>query len=68
MTDALDTLARSDEGAPVYGVIFRGRRYDTGDKADWIKANVRLGIDDPELGDELRKWIIDFADQLDAIS
>jgi UTP--glucose-1-phosphate uridylyltransferase len=65
LTDALNTIAQGDAPGDVYGVIFRGRRYDTGDKADWIKANVRLGIDDPELGDELRAWIVEFAHQFD---
>lgn len=67
LTDALNTLAEGKAGAaagPVYGVIFRGRRYDTGDKADWIKANVRLGVDNPQLGAELKSWIREFAAQL----
>lgn len=63
LTDALDTIARGESGE-VYGVIFRGRRYDTGDKADWIKANVRLGVDNAELGADLRQWLIEFADKL----
>lgn len=50
----------------MYGVIFRGRRYDTGDRADWIKANVLLGVDHPELGDEIREWVTDFAAKLSA--
>jgi UTP--glucose-1-phosphate uridylyltransferase len=46
--------------------VFRGRRYDTGDRADWIKANVLLGVDHEELGEEISSWIIDFADRLRA--
>jgi UTP--glucose-1-phosphate uridylyltransferase len=65
LTDALNRLADDGNGT-VYGVIFRGRRYDTGDRADWIKANVRLGVDHPELGTELREWLIEFADSLRA--
>lgn len=60
LTDALNTVAQG-EGAGVYGVIFRGRRYDTGDRADWIKANVKLAVEHDELGPELRDWIVDFA-------
>lgn len=66
LTDALNHLAEGKGEAPVYGVVFRGRRYDTGDRADWIKANVLLGVDHPELGDEVGQWILDFADQLRA--
>ena len=64
LTDALNQLARGEGEAPVYGVVFRGRRYDTGDRADWIKANVLLGVDHDELGEELRDWVIEFADRL----
>ena len=64
LTDALHRLAEGDGERPVYGVIFRGRRYDTGDRADWIKANLLLGVDHPELGTELREWITEFAKTL----
>lgn len=64
LTDALNRLAEGAGEGPVYGVVFRGRRYDTGDRADWIKANVLLGVDHDELGEEIRSWILDFADRL----
>ena len=66
LTDALNQLAEGRGDGPVYGVVFRGRRYDTGDRADWIKANVLLGVDHHELGEEISDWIIDFAEQLRA--
>lgn len=64
LTDALNVLAHGE--GPVYGVVFRGRRYDTGDRADWIKANLLLGVDHDELGAELTDWVLGFADQLRA--
>lgn len=64
LTDALHHLAEGRGDAPVYGVIFGGRRYDTGDRADWIKANVLLGVDHPDIGDEISSWVLDFADRL----
>lgn len=64
LTDALHKLAEGEGERPVYGVIFRGRRYDTGDRTDWIKANVLLGVDHPDLGEELTEWIKDFANKL----
>jgi UTP--glucose-1-phosphate uridylyltransferase len=66
LTDALNLLADGRGEAPVYGVIFRGRRYDTGDRADWIKANLLLGVDHEELGSELTEWVIGFAERLQA--
>ncbi|MDA3147514.1 UTP--glucose-1-phosphate uridylyltransferase GalU [Leucobacter sp. UCMA 4100] len=65
LTDALHTLAEGGGERPVYGVVFRGRRYDTGDRADWIKANLMLGVDHPELGDDLREWVREFAQTLE---
>lgn len=64
LTDALNLLAGGHGERPVYGVVFRGRRYDTGDKLDWIKANVLLGLEHAELGDELRQWLLANAKKL----
>ena len=66
LTDALNTLAHGEpESGGVFGVIFTGRRYDTGDRADWIKANLRLAVEHEELGAELRHWVRDFAETLE---
>ena len=64
LTDALNVLAQGGGQRGIYGVVFRGRRYDTGDRASWIKANVLLGVDNDDLGDELSDWIIELADRL----
>ncbi|WP_243073768.1 UTP--glucose-1-phosphate uridylyltransferase GalU [Microbacterium sp. SS28] len=61
LTDALQELAADPEGPGVYGVVFRGRRYDTGDRVDYIKAIVQLAADRDDLGPELRPWLKDFA-------
>ena len=61
LTDALKEVATSDSDVDVYGVIFRGRRYDTGDKLDYIKAIMQLASDREDLGPELRPWIKEFA-------
>ncbi len=58
LTDALQVLAQP--GAPgggVHGVVFRGRRYDTGDKLDYIKAVVRLASEREDIGPDLRAWL-----------
>jgi UTP--glucose-1-phosphate uridylyltransferase len=58
LTDALQTLtAVGGEGSGVYGVVFRGRRYDTGDRLDYLKAVVQLASERPDLGPELRSWL-----------
>jgi UTP--glucose-1-phosphate uridylyltransferase len=62
LTDALHELAGmpASEGGGVHGVVFRGRRYDTGDRADYLKAVVRLACDRDDLGPELLRWLGDF--------
>lgn len=66
LTDALQQMAVTPETTGgVYGVIFRGRRYDTGDRVDYIKAIVQLAVDRDDLRDQLRPWLRDFAAKLD---
>ena len=61
LTDALQELAADPDGPGVYGVVFRGRRYDTGDRVDYIKAIVQLAADRDDLGPDLRPWFKEFA-------
>ncbi|MEC5148422.1 UTP--glucose-1-phosphate uridylyltransferase GalU [Cryobacterium sp. GrIS_2_6] len=66
LTDALQEMAVNPETTGgVYGVIFRGRRYDTGDRLDYIKAIVQLAVDREDLGPDLRPWLKGFAATLD---
>lgn len=66
LTDALQELAKAEgEGSGVYGVVFRGRRYDTGDKLGYIQAVVSVAADREDLGPALRAWVIDYAKKLE---
>ncbi len=62
LTDALRTLASTpaQQGGGVTGVIFRGRRYDTGDRLDYIKAVVLLASERADLGPQLKAWLREF--------
>jgi UTP--glucose-1-phosphate uridylyltransferase len=60
LTDALRTMAQSAELGPVHGVVFRGRRYDTGDRVEYLKTVVRLASERDDLGPEFRSWLRDF--------
>ena len=61
LTDALQELATDESIAGgVYGVVFRGRRYDTGDRLDYIKAIIQLAVERQDLGGALRPWLRDF--------
>jgi UTP--glucose-1-phosphate uridylyltransferase len=66
LTDALQTLAGmpAAQGGGVYGVIFRGRRYDTGDRLDYLKAVVQLAADREDLGPDFRAWLAEFVPTL----
>ena len=59
LTDAIDKLARRprSEGGGVYGLVFRGRRYDTGDKLEYLKAVVQIAGDRPDLGPDFLVWL-----------
>jgi UTP--glucose-1-phosphate uridylyltransferase len=65
LTDALQEMATENIAGGVYGVVFRGRRYDTGDRLDYIKAIVQLAVERPDLGPDLRPWLKQFASTLD---
>ncbi|WP_336630944.1 MULTISPECIES: UTP--glucose-1-phosphate uridylyltransferase [unclassified Microbacterium] len=65
LTDALRELATDPDGPGVYGVVFGGRRYDTGDRVDYIKAILQLAVDRDDLGPELRPWLKQFAAGID---
>ena len=66
LTDAIAELTKREDhggpvhGGPVHGVIFKGLRYDTGDKLGYLQATIRLASERSDLGPELRKWLRDF--------
>jgi UTP--glucose-1-phosphate uridylyltransferase len=66
LTDALATQVQ--RGVPVHGVVFSGRRYDTGDRLDYLKAVVRLACERDDLGPPLRAWLREFTAGLPADS
>ncbi|MFI0262944.1 UTP--glucose-1-phosphate uridylyltransferase GalU [Streptomyces sp. NPDC017056] len=64
LTDALQALAADpDLGGPVHGVVFKGRRYDTGDRGDYLRAIVRLACEREDLGPEFRAWLRSFVSE-----
>ncbi len=62
LTDALRELARRGpaEGGPVHGVLFRGQRYDTGNKVDYLRTVVEFACERPDLAEEFLPWLRDF--------
>jgi UTP--glucose-1-phosphate uridylyltransferase len=65
LTDALEAAAKNPEIAGgVRGVVFRGNRYDTGDKLNFIKATIKLGVEREDIGADLREFLRNFAKTL----
>ncbi|MFQ5891396.1 MAG: UTP--glucose-1-phosphate uridylyltransferase GalU [Candidatus Methanofastidiosia archaeon] len=54
LTDALNILLRREE---IYAYEFQGRRYDVGDKLEYLKAMVEFGLERKGLGEEFRKYL-----------
>jgi len=50
-------LRRSLAGGPLFACTFPGRRYDAGNKADFLRATLEIGLRHPELGPSLRRAI-----------
>lgn len=68
LTDAINTLAGlgPDDGGPVHGVVFTGRRYDTGDRGDYLRTVVRLAVERADLGPDFMAWLREFVVEQDA--
>ncbi|HEX9035035.1 MAG TPA: UTP--glucose-1-phosphate uridylyltransferase [Streptosporangiaceae bacterium] len=73
LTDALRHLAVSDrlpgstdsmDGGGVHGVLFRGRRFDTGNKQDFLRTTVEFACARPELAKDFVPWLREFLDTL----
>ena len=54
LTDAMKILSKREK---MYAYLFKGKRYDIGNKVDWLKANIDLALEDEEFGEEIRKFI-----------
>lgn len=59
ITDAMASLMKEE---PLFGLRFDGQRHDIGNKLDFIKANVRFGLEREDIGAALRDWLGTAAD------
>ncbi len=57
LTDAMRLLCRKSD---MYGLRFKGTRYDIGSKADWVRATLDISMSRDDLAGELR----DYAERL----
>jgi len=51
-----DAMARMIGTQPFYGLTFAGRRFDCGDKAGFIQANLALALTRDDIGPAVREF------------
>ncbi|MGZ4815337.1 MAG: UTP--glucose-1-phosphate uridylyltransferase GalU [Terriglobales bacterium] len=54
LTDGLKGLLKEEK---LYGLVFEGKRHDTGDKLGFLKATVEFALKRPDLKDDFAKWL-----------
>jgi len=52
LTDALRLVREK-----IYAYVYRGRRYDIGNKLDWLKSNIELSLADERFNNELENFL-----------
>lgn len=61
LTDAMACLARS---SGMYALEFEGTRYDIGNKLSYLCANVETAVNNPEYGEEFRRYLKELANKI----
>ncbi len=59
LTDALNTLLKR---RTIYGYLFKGKRYDAGDKFGFLQATVELALKRPDFSKEFREYLMSLTD------
>jgi UTP--glucose-1-phosphate uridylyltransferase len=61
LTDAMRAMVKDKA---MYGMKFKGKRYDIGNKLGFLKTNLVFGLQDPEISEELKTWMKEFSKDL----
>jgi len=61
LTDAMRAMVREHA---MYGFAIDGIRYDIGNKLDFIRTNIIHGLTHPEIGAQLREWLLEYTDAM----
>jgi|TARA_R110002126_G_scaffold13118_3_gene56690 UTP--glucose-1-phosphate uridylyltransferase len=59
-----DAIAHQIGKQPVNGFRFDGKRYDCGSRLGFIEANIAFGMQDPEIGKDVQRFVKSYADKL----
>ncbi len=54
LTDAMRAMVKKHA---MYGLLFEGKRYDIGNKFDFLKTNIEFGLKHKEIGRELKEYL-----------
>ena len=57
-----DAMAKMIGAAPFHGLKFEGRRFDCGDKAGYLEAQIAFGLVRPDLGPSIRHFLKAYSD------
>lgn len=61
LTDAIDTMNKTQR---VFAHVFKGQRFDVGNKEGYLETSIQYGLQHPETRDALKKYIIDLSKKL----
>jgi UTP--glucose-1-phosphate uridylyltransferase len=61
LTDAMRAMVKKHA---MYGFRFEGKRYDIGNKLDFIKTNIEFGLKNKEIGADLKKYLKELIETL----
>jgi UTP--glucose-1-phosphate uridylyltransferase len=54
LTDALNLLLKKEK---IFGCKIVGKRYDIGDKINWMETNIAFALEDPRFSRELKRFL-----------
>ena len=61
LTDALHSLLKKRS---MYGYVFKGKRYDAGDKVGYLKATIYFALKTPGVSEQFKEYIIEIATRM----
>ncbi|MCP4750958.1 MAG: UTP--glucose-1-phosphate uridylyltransferase GalU [Proteobacteria bacterium] len=59
LTDAMELMIANHK---LYGLKFDGKRYDIGNKLDFLKTNLLFGLERSDIGPALKQFILELSD------
>lgn len=61
LTDSLQKLLKK---RTIYGYLFKGQRYDAGDKVGYLKAIVDLALKNPQVAKEFKEYLFEVTEKM----